>query len=369
MELPILKPLDTPVEELDTPALVADISTLEQNIETVHSFFRQRKSKLRPFVESHRCPDIARKQLDSEGATAGIGVYTVGEAEAFFDKGFTDFFIANEVVSAPKINRLCSLARRANITLAADNPENVTDLSQAATAQRVNLNVVVDVNTRLNRCGTEPGSPSVELARAINKASNLEFAGLMTYEGAILTEDKDQLTAESKQCVQKVLDTREMIQKAGMDVRIVSVGGTHNYDVVGEIDGVTEVPAGSYALMDARYQPYRAELRPAAKVMATVVSCPEPGRFIVDAGHKCIAADPSLPVVAGIPGLSMAGLSAEHGTLITEVQSSISLDLGSKIWLIPWEAGTCANLHDYIHAVRNGKLEAMYEVAARGRYR
>ena len=369
MERPILKPVDTPVEELDTPALVVDLTALEHNIETLHSFFRQRKAKVRPYVECHRCPDIAHKQLASEGTAGGIGVSTVGEAEAFFDNGFTDIFIANEIVTAPKINRLCSLAHRADIILAADNPKNVADLSEAASAHRVNLNVVVDINTRLNRCGVEPGHPAMELAQEINKVSSLKFAGLMTYEGTILFEDANQLVAESKQCAQKVLDTREMIEKAGIDVRIVSIGGTHNYDVVGDIDGVTEVPAGSYALLDARYQPYRAELRPAARIMATVASCPEPGRFIVDAGHKTIAADPSLPVLDGIPGVSMNGISAEHGTLITEVQSNSSLDLGSKVWLIPWDTGSCANLHDYIHAVRDGKLEAMYEVAARGRYR
>jgi len=159
-----------------------------------------------------------------------------------------------------------------------------------------------------------------------------------------------------------------MVEKAGMEVGTVSVGGTHNYEIVGAMAGVTEVHSGSYALMDQRYSQYRPQFQPAAKVLATVTSRPEPGLAIIDTGQKAIGADTGLPVVDGILGASVLSLSAEHGSLKLEGDADRSLDLGDKLWLVPWDIGTCANLYDYIHAARGGRLEAVWQVAARGRY-
>lgn len=369
MERPIFKPIGTPVEQLDTPALVVDLEALEHNIETLHSFFRQRESKVRPHVESHRCPTIAHMQLAVDGTVGGISVTTVGEAEVFAQSGISDIFVANEIVTKPKIVRLCVLARQGKLTVAADNPNNVQDLSEAAQKAGVTLNVVVDIHTRLDRCGVEPGQPAVDLARVVSKAQSLHFAGLMTYEGAILVEDAEELAAESRKWIQQVLDTREMIEKDGMEVEVVSVGGTHNYEIVGAMSGVTEVPAGSYALMDYRYRKHRPQFKQAAKVMTTVMSHPEPGKAFLDSGQKAIGIDTGVPVAEGIPGAILTRMSAEHGYLELEGDAQNDIDLGDKVWLSPWDTGTCVNVYDYINAVRDGKLEVVWDIAARGRYR
>ena len=369
MERPIHKPVGTQVEELDTPALVVDLAILDQNIEVMHSFFRGRSAKLRPHVESHRCPPIAHKQLAAGGTVGGICVTTVGQAEAFCQSGFTDVFVANEVVAPQKISRLCSLAQHATMTVAVDNAKNVRDLSAAASAGRVSLNVVVDINTRLDRCGVEPGRPAVELATAVSQADGLEFAGLMTYEGAILEDDAEALASESRRWIQQVLDTRQMVEKAGMEVRVVSVGGTYNYEVAATMDGVTEVPAGSYALMDQRYRPYRPQFEPAARIMGTVTALHDGGVVITDSGRKAIGAENGLPAVDNIPGAQVSGLSAEHGTLVLDASADGRLELGDVLWFTPWDIGTCVNLHDYVHGVRDGVLEVVWEITARGRYR
>ncbi len=369
MERPILKAVGTPEEELDTPALVVDLSNLERNIETVHSFFRQRDSKLRPHVEAHRCPAIAHKQMAAGGTVGGISVTTVGEAEVFASAGFKDIFVANEVVTPQKIGRLCALARQVTTGVAVDNPYNVGDLSQGASAAGVELNVAVEVNTRLNRCGVEPGGPAVALAKSVKGAPNLNFKGLMTYEGAILAEDPDELAAESRRAIQPVLDTREMVEKAGIEVEAVIAGGTHNYEIAGAMTGVTEVAAGSYALMDARYRMHRGQLACAARVLATVTSVPEPDMAILDAGQKAIGADLGHPVVDSIPGATVLPMSAEHGRIKLDGGGGGQVDLKDKVWFIPWEIGACANLYDYIQAVREGRLEAVWDVAARGHYR
>ena len=369
LERPVFKPVGTPVEQLDTPALVVDVAVLDQNIETLHSFFRHCSAKVRPHVESHRCPSIAHRQLAAGGTVGGIGVTTVGEAEVFAQHGFADIFVANEVVTPQKIRRLCALAHHARMTVAVDNPDSVKDLSEAADAGGVTLNVAVDIHTRLDGCGVEPGRPAVVLARAVREADNLHFSGLMTYEGSILTDDADELAAESLKWIQQVLDTREMAENAGIDVEMVSVGGTHNYEIAGEMAGVTEVQAGSYALMDSRYSRYRRQLRPAARVMATVTSVPEPGLAWLDCGQKAIGIDTGLPVVEGIPGAEVTALHAEHGRLVLKEGAGGNVDLADKVWLTPWDAGACVNLYDYMNVVRDGKLEATWDVAARGRYR
>jgi D-serine deaminase-like pyridoxal phosphate-dependent protein len=150
---------------------------------------------------------------------------------------------------------------------------------------------------------------------------------------------------------------------------MVSIGGTYNYDIAGTMPGVTEVRAGTYVLMDQRYAQSRPQFKPAAKVLATVTSRPEPGTAIVDAGQKAVGIDSGLPLVHGVPGATVVGLSAEHGRLRLQADGDSRLALADKIWLIPWDIGTCVNLYDYIHAVRDGKLEVVWDVAARGRYR
>ena len=368
MERPIFKPIGTPVEELDTPVLVVDLDILDRNIETVHSFFCQHDAKLRPHMDAHRCPAIAHRQLAAGGTVGGISVTTVGEAEVFAQNGFTDIFVASQVVTSPKIRRMCALARDTRITVAVDNAGNLSDLSEAAKAATVTLNIVVDVHTGLDRSGVEPGKPALHLATLAAGAESLHFAGFMTYEGAILTDDADQLASESRKWIQQVLDTREMVEKAGIPVEIVSVGGTHNYEIAGAMSGVTEVPAGAYALMDHRYAGHRGGLVPAARVMSTVISRPDPQTVITDTGQKAIGIDTGLPAALELEGANVASLSAEHCRILLDGGVDSPVDLGDKVWLTPRDIGVCANLYDYIHAVRDGVLEAVWNVSARGRY-
>ena len=369
MESPIFKPPGTHVAELDTPALVVDLPELDRNIERLHSFFRGVDAKVRPHVGIHRCPAIARMQLAAGGTVGGIAVNTVGEAETFAHSGFEDIFVTGAVALPLKIARVCSLARLCRMTVAVDNPAVVRDLSDSAQSAGVVLRVVVDIHTRLDRGGVEPGPDAVDLARRVASAPGLHFAGLMTYEGPVSAGDSGDPVSQSQRCIQSVLDTREMIESQGMEVEVVSVGGTHNYDLAGAMSGVTEVPAGAYAIMDLRYGEYRPEFRPAARVMCTVTSHPEPGKAMTDAGEKAVGSNHGPPEVDGVPGASATSLDAEHGRLDLEGQAQESVDLGDKVWFVPSDAATCFNLHDYVSAVRDGRLEAVWPISARGRYR
>lgn len=369
MERPILKPIGTPVEELDTPALIVDLDALESNIEKIHSRFRQSAAKLRPYVETHRCPAVAHKQLASDGSAGGIAVAGVGEAEMFAQHGISDILVVNQVVTAPKIARLCALARQGNITVAADNPANVRSLSDAAQGSGVTLNVVVDINTGQERGGVAPGQPALELARAIADSAGLKFAGLMCADEADLALDADDLAAQSRGSIQQTLDTRELLEREGIDVDAVSVGGSHCYELAADTDGVTEILAGAYALMDLRHSAALPDLNIAAQVMASVSSLPEPGTAILDTGRKAMGDDYGFPVVTGRGDLDVASMSAEHGKLQWDADSDAALNLGDRIWFTPMDIGACVNVYDYIQAVRGGRLEAVYNISARGIYR
>ena len=302
------------------------------------------------------------------GTVGGIAVTTVGEAEVFSDAGFNDILVTREVVTRPAIRRLCGLAQLKRITVAVDHPHNVADLSQAAVAVGVVLRVLVELDAGMGRCGVAPGPASIELARGVDGSAGLEFSGLMANEGPVPIDEWEQVAAEYRSRLQLVLDTRELIERVGLPVPTVSVGGTYNYDTAGRMSGVTEVQAGIYPLMDHRSSRVRPEFVPAAKILSEVISHPIESRAIVDAGHKATGPDEGLPVVEGIPGATTTRFSAEHGILDLENQAVNGLHPGEKVWMVPFDLALAVNQFDYFRAVRQGKLVGFWPIAARGRF-
>ena len=368
MERPILKPVGTPVEELDTPALVVDMEALEANIDAVHSGFANSSARIRPYVETHRCPAIAHKQLAAGGTVGGVAVASVGEAEMFAQNGISDFLVVNEVVTVSKIARLCALARRANVAVAADNAANVQALTDAARAAGVALSVVVDINTGQERSGVALGKPALELARAIAGSDGLTFAGLMSLDDDELGDDVDALMEQSSHRIQQTLDTRQMLENNGLEVGDVCVSAAQPH-IAADVSGVTEVINGVYPLLDVRHSAFLPDLKPAAKVLASVSSLPEPGTAILDTGRKAMGDDYGFPIIEGRGELDVASMSAEHGKLLWDDAADVGLGLGDRIWFTPMDIGACINVYDYIQAVRGGTLEAVLAISARGLYR
>ena len=363
MERPIFKAPGTPVEELDTPAFVIDLDALDSNIETVHSFFRGQDSGLRPHVEAHRSPAIASMQLASEGTVGGVSVNTVGLAEHFANAGVRDIYVANPIVTKVKIERLCRLARRASIRVYVDNAGNAEGLSTTASSLGVSLNAVVGIDTGLHVCGVAPGPEAVNLAKTIDGLDGLEFVGFGTYEGRMVGEDATREVASA------MVETKGLAEESGLRVEVLSAGGTHNYEIMGAIPGITEVCAGAYTLLDSRYAAQKQELKPAARVMATVIGRPEPGLAITDTGQKAAGADFGLAHLDAGFNASLKSLSAEHGSLALADDESRRLKMGDHVWYIPSDIGTTSNLFDYMHAVRDGRLEAVWQITGRGLYR
>ena len=375
MERPVFQPTGTPVMDLDTPALVVDLDVMDRNIETLHGRFDQSSAKVRPHVTGHQTPKIAHRQLQAANTVGGISVTSVGEAEVFSDAGITDILVSSQIVTRSKIRRLCTLAGSNRIGVAVDNPQNVSDLSQAAEAQGVTLGVLVELDVGLGRCGVAPGDEALELARAVANSPGLRFDGIMAIaplpsfsSEASDFPERQERDATSWQVLQHVLETRELIEKNSLPVSVVSVGGTHNYDVAAGMAGITEVQAGSYPLMDHLYCRMRSEFSPAAKVLAAVISRPTGESAVLDAGHKATGPDRGLAVLEGVAGAQAVRFSAEHGVLDLQSGPAQNMKSGDKAWLVPFNLGLCFNQYDYVRAVRGDKLEGFWPIAGRGRF-
>ena len=368
MERPILKPPGSPVDELDTPALVIDLDAMERNVERVHSFFRNRAAKLRPAAHSHKTPAVAHRQLAVEGAAPGVAVVSLSEAEAFAQAGVGDMLVTTQVVGASKVTRACALARSAALTLVADDLEVVRVLSAAASAAGVVIDVLADVQTHPDRAGLRLGDAPV-LAHAVDAAPGLRFAGVFTAGGPLSEGDTAALRARDAQAVGALVEARRAVETAGLAVRVASYGNsTHDYDVPGSAEGITEVRSGAYALLDAAHAPHCPHLEPAALVLATVNGRPEPGRAVTDCGQKAIGRDAGQLVVVGDGGLVATANSAEHGLIDAPDGADLDLAVGDQVWLLPPDVSTAFSLHDVVYAARGGVVEAVWRVGARGAF-
>ncbi len=355
-----------PVADLPTPAPVVDIDLLQSNIDRMAAFFQDRPARLRPHVKTHRAPAIARMQV-AAGAR-GVTCAKVAMAEAMVAGGIDDVYVANQVVARQAIDRLCLMAQRARVTVAVDDAGNVADLSNAAQAHGVTLNVVVEVDAGMGRCGVQPGGPALELAQAVSRAPGLRFRGLHAYEGHVVQhEDFAVRKLETERMLARTMETRDLLEQYGLEVAVVTVGGTGTYNISGVYPGVTEHQSGSYVYMDPSYQEKVPEFDLAFSVLCTVLSRPSPQKVITDGGIQVLARDHGTPAVAGHPELAYRGLSEEHGNFTVREGCTTDLRIGDVVAVHPGHCCSAANLHDRVFAARRGVVEAVWLVTARGR--
>ena len=355
----------TPVDELDTPALLLDLDAFEHNLGQMARFFAGLPASLRPHAKTHKCPQIVLRQL--QAGAIGITCAKVSEAEVMARAGVRDLLIANQVVGPLKIDRLTDLAGRCDLMVAVDDAANVDMLAQACRAKGVSLRVLVEVDVGMGRCGVAAGEAALALARRVATTSHLHLAGLMGYEGHLVLIADPQVRAEKvRQAMSLLQMTFDLMERSGLPAPIVSGGGTGTYDVTATCPPVTEVQAGSYVFMDTTYLKVRPEFRPALALLATVVSRVAPGRIILDAGMKAVTREFGLPEVAGLEGVTVRHLSEEHATLELADPGAVALRPGDRVSLLPSHCCTTVNLHDRLYVVQRGALVDIWPIAARG---
>ncbi len=361
-------------DDIPTPALLLDLDRFERNLARLASHVRQAGKNLRPHAKTHRCPDIARRQV-AAGAL-GVACAKLGEAEVMAGAGIRGLLITTEVVTAPGIRRLTRLVAEAPDTLVVvDNAEDVTVLGLEAAADGVVVNVLVDVDVGNRRTGIAPGEPAVALARAVAAQPALRFRGLQGYAGHcahVIGWDKRRDASLAAMAL--LMETRALCERSGLSVEIVAGGSTGTHDIDVELPGLTELQSGSYCVMDLDYRriggrsgALLTDFEMALTVAATVVSVPTRDRAMVDAGLKAFSTDkPFPPEPVERPGIEYGFAGDEHGRL-TVTDPSRAPRLGERIEFFPPHCDPTINLYDRIYAVRGGRVEAVWEISARGR--
>jgi len=345
------------LEEVDTPALILDLDVFERNQKTLFDLVKNRV-RVRPHAKTHKCPEVAKRQV-ALGAV-GMCCQKVSEAEAMVEGGVADVLVTNEIVGAPKLERLAALSRRAKIGVCVDNAQNVAQLQG-------NLDVYVELEVGMRRCGVAPGEPALALAKEILRHENLRFAGLQAYHGrAQHIRSMEERHAAIETSAQHVFHTRKLLEKAGIPCPVVTGAGSGTFMLEVEAGAWDEIQPGSYAFMDADYakNEWAAPLprfEHALFVLSTVMSR-APQHAVVDAGLKASSVDSGMPTVWGREGLRYTHASDEHGW----VEGSPLPALGDKLLLVPGHCDPTINLYDWYVCVRNGRVEDLWPITARG---
>ena len=357
------------LSDVDTPALLLDLDAFEANLDHLHAPLAESQIRVRPHSKSHKCPEIALRQM-ARGAV-GVCCQKVTEAEAMVAGGIPNVLVSNQVVGPRKIERLVALARRARVSVLVDDATNVAALNVAAAEAGTTLDVLIEINVGANRCGVEPGKPAVALAELADTSVSLNFKGIHAYQGAaqhVRSPEDRRLLIEL--AVQMVSNTLTLLGEKGIRCDIVTGAGTGTYPLEAASGVYTELQPGSYIFMDADYgrnmgtdgKPVH-EFQQSLFVLATVMSRALPGRAVVDAGLKALSVDSGLPLVAD-EGAEYLGASDEHGVLRLDDQSRFKL--GDKIRLIPGHCDPTVNLYDWIVGYRGDTVECVWPIAARG---
>ncbi len=349
------------LEKLETPALILDLDIFEENMKTMKEFLGPAGLALRPHYKSHKCTDIAHRQI-AAGAK-GITCAKLGEAEDLANSGIEDILIANQVVQPSKIARVAYLAGCCHLTVCVDNADNVYALEKAASIQGSTIYCLVEFEVGMNRCGVDTFKKFYELAELISKCPHLVFEGIQAYAGHLSHEtDYERRKSEVGEIEQRIAELRGYVEKRGLHVKEVSgvSTGTVEFRKGGSV--YTEIQAGSYIFMDAAYNSLNLHFKNALFVLTTVIST-NTNLIVADAGKKSVSVDQATPVFKEFPQLPV-DMSEEHSTVSVKEHSIV---LGNKLMLIPGHCCTTMNLHSHLYLVRNGRVEDKIPVTSRGK--
>ncbi len=359
------------LDALDTPAMIVDISLMEANIARLMGYFRERNMNVRPHLKTVKCPELAQRLL-AAGAIGGC-VAKVSEAEIMAEAGIEDLLITSEIVGKPKLARLVSLVQQhPKVKVVVDSLIGIQALNQVMCDANLHINVLLDLNVGQNRCGVMPGEEALALALLIGEMSNVHLVGLQGYEGHLQhLSNRDEREQRCRQSMQLLTSTATQLREMGFALEIVTTGGTGTAEICASCEGVTEVQPGSFVFMDTDY---RNALGPvysnALTILSTVISRPNSKRAVVDAGLKSLSIESGMPEPKGLSGVIYQPGGDEHGILTWQEDApfpSERLDVGQRVAFIPSHIDTTINLHDMYYAFRNGRLEAMWSVATRGK--
>ena len=371
-DVPALPGMDE--ADIQTPCLVLDLDALERNIKKMGDYAKAHGMRHRAHGKMHKSVDVLKLQQEL-GAACGVCCQKVSEAEVFARGGIKDVMVSNQVTEPAKIDRLARMPKLgARVLVCVDDPENVAALSEAAQRHGTELEALVEIDCGAGRCGVSTTQDVVHIAKLIDAAPNLKFAGIQAYQGAmqhldLYTDRKEKLDA----AIAQVADAVQGLKSNGLECDIVGGGGTGSYYFESQSNVYNELQCGSYAFMDADYGRILdengkriddGEWENALFILTTVMSHSKADKAIVDAGLKAQSVDSGLPFVYGRTDVEYLKCSDEHGVV---ADPNGALKVNDKLKLVPGHCDPTCNVHDWYVGVRNGKVETVWPVSARGK--
>jgi len=348
--------------EFGTPTAVIDMDRVERNIARVQAACDAAGVANRPHIKTHKSPELAKLQV--KAGASGITCQKLGEAEVMADAGIDDILISYNLLGDEKMARLGALRSRIDVTVAADNPVVVADLTKAAAAAERSLPVVVECDTGRKRAGVETPAEAIELARVISMSPGLNFAGFMLYP-----------TESGWPQAQTFFDEALAgVRALGLEPAIVSTGGSPNLKNLGQLSGATEHRPGTYIYNDRMQMAAGVATLDdcALHIYSTVVSRAAPERGILDAGSKTLTADSGgldgFGLILEHPEAKIARFAEEHGFLDL-ARSNTRPNIGDVVRIVPNHVCVVVNMLDEVVMVRGDEIVGVLPVAARGKLR
>jgi len=371
-DVPALPGMDE--SEIQTPCLVLDLDALERNIRKMGDYAKSHGMRHRVHGKMHKSVDVALLQ-EKLGGSVGVCCQKVSEAEVFARGGIKDVLVSNQVRDPAKIDRLARMPKLGARTICCvDDIDNVADLSAAAQKHGTQIECLVEIDVGAGRCGVQYGAPVVALAKAIDAAPGLKYAGIQAYQGAMQHMDSyEDRKAKTDIAIRQVAETLDMLKAEGIESDIVGGGGTGSYYFESASGVFNELQCGSYAFMDADYGRIldkdgnridRGEWENALFLLTSVMSHAKADKAIVDAGLKAQSVDSGLPVIFGRTDVEYVKCSDEHG-VVSDPEGALKVN--DKLRLVPGHCDPTCNVHDWYVGVRGGKVETLWPVSARGK--
>ncbi|MBL4916541.1 D-TA family PLP-dependent enzyme [Szabonella alba] len=347
------------IDDIDTPAILIDLDVAEANMARAQTYADTHGLALRPHIKTHRLPYFARRQV--ELGAKGINCQKLGEAEVMADAGLTDILITFNIIGKAKLDRLAALHARVSVAVVADNVPVIEGYAARFTDAGHPLDVLVECDTGAERNGVQSAQQALDLARLIDAAPGLRFAGLLTYP-----------PSDPKATGAWLTKARQVIEDAGIAVPKVSSGGSPTLYAAHETDGINEYRVGTYIFSD-RMQ-VAAGLGTiqdcALSVLLTVASRPTENRATLDGGSKALAADicaaPGHGHILEHPDAIVTKLSEEHA-VVDLAACAEKPGIGARVRVIPNHVCVVVNLFDKVHLMRGNKVEQVLDVSARGK--
>lgn len=359
--------------DLDTPALLVDLDRLDANIASMADQSRRVGLGLRPHFKTHKSTEIAKRQLTA--GAVGITVAKLDEAEALINAGIrAPILVAFQIVAAPKLERAIGLAANRPLTLAVDGADGATLLAGAAAAAGIRIDVWIEIDSGLRRCGVLPADAPA-LARTIAELDSLRLTGMFTHAGQSYgARDAQEVETIAAIETSAVVDAAMATRGLGIPIETVSAGSTPTARFLDSNSGLTEMRPGTYVF----YDDLQVALgtidrdRCALSVAATVVSRPAGDRAVIDAGSKTFGLDRGAHSSSPLKEFgrvidadaALVRLSEEHGVLGIPADSTIAV--GDRIRIVPNHVCSVSNLGRQFYGIRGRVVEEVIQIEASG---